>query len=507
MSKKILKEHTKVKKGEGCLLKENKNLFSRFSFIMSCICAAGVLFGCENASDIKGNIQDSQRENIQENMQGDLVRESSSVENEDNLPGETQEDLKESWDMPPMVRIDGVLYYSTNELIDPPENPHIDGEILTEVDSSEIPAAHNESNFGTGFPYQFGLNKGELNINIHGNWEIFRCKYLTLDRILSLSKKEDLSWDDFDGYYSEDIGSGLMILRYDIQDDVYDNLYLLIGGTPGDIPMYFYLSSQNTERYIDIRTEDIEKFLDEIEKIKEKHVVVGIVAHIKEIRGDSMLVSSDTDEFPGAYLVTGIQTFSMEDELQGGDSVYLLMEDLRQKSTEGIPLYRAEGIMILSEGEKRVQPDILLTDAPEFCLEDLLSSTYCSTAVRSENYQWTVTENGEAQTITACGAGPLEEAAMETSVKLTIPKYQGLDKVSYCFSMQVAPDILTVRQWDASDIGNTEAEEERITTYYSPLSILDLEKGKIYEFTAEWKEENQDIHTFYGVASYVLLTE
>ena len=75
---------------------------------------------------------------------------------------------------------------------------------------------------------------------------------------------ENLTWDDFSSYYSEEIGSGLYILRYPVGMDYY----LLIGG--GDLnspPMYIRLVSEyDSELYIDVRTESIDDFISNAPK-------------------------------------------------------------------------------------------------------------------------------------------------------------------------------------------------------------------------------------------------
>lgn len=86
-----------------------------------------------------------------------------------------------------------------------------------------------------------------------------------LKRLVEL-RGEDLSWSDFMLYPHEDIGSGLYIYRYDIDD----TLCLIIGGTSPDIePAYVRLAVAGedgftTDRYIDPRTDDIDDFLSEI---------------------------------------------------------------------------------------------------------------------------------------------------------------------------------------------------------------------------------------------------
>ena len=90
---------------------------------------------------------------------------------------------------------------------------------------------------------------------------------LSLAEVRQLAEKgEDLSWDDFGQYKHEDIGSGLHVFLYDIDE----NYCLLIGG--GDTqsaPLYIRLvfKTRNSNfiddgEYIDIRTESIEDFIN-----------------------------------------------------------------------------------------------------------------------------------------------------------------------------------------------------------------------------------------------------
>jgi len=82
---------------------------------------------------------------------------------------------------------------------------------------------------------------------------------LTLEIIKNLSKKgEEVSWKDFQTYDSKDLGSGLYIKLYPI-DDKYE--LLIGGGSLEKSPMYITLSNKYTEKSIDIRYDDINKFI------------------------------------------------------------------------------------------------------------------------------------------------------------------------------------------------------------------------------------------------------
>jgi len=88
---------------------------------------------------------------------------------------------------------------------------------------------------------------------------------LTLDKVVELSAKgEKLSWSDFEQYKSIETGLGLYILVYEI-DETFD---LWIGGTSMDeSPFYIrLLTKSNIDNYIDIRTDDLNEFINSNKK-------------------------------------------------------------------------------------------------------------------------------------------------------------------------------------------------------------------------------------------------
>ena len=84
-------------------------------------------------------------------------------------------------------------------------------------------------------------------------------KILTLDDVINLSKKgNELTWKDFKDYKGEDIGSGIFIFQYKLED----NYILHVCGVPPEKPNRIYLYHQDKKNGIDIRTSDIKKFLE-----------------------------------------------------------------------------------------------------------------------------------------------------------------------------------------------------------------------------------------------------
>lgn len=91
-------------------------------------------------------------------------------------------------------------------------------------------------------------------------------KQMTLDDVIELSKKgDDLTFADFEKYYYINIGSGLIIEKFIINDN-YD---LYVGGSSsvGYVKLK-YKEDKTTDDYkeIDIRKENVEEFIEQNKK-------------------------------------------------------------------------------------------------------------------------------------------------------------------------------------------------------------------------------------------------
>ena len=80
----------------------------------------------------------------------------------------------ETWALIPMVMVNGTLYLDTGYESDAIERTdHFDGEITSQVDVSERPSVDDQSNFGTGYGYQYGKTEGTIELFMNGKWWIF----------------------------------------------------------------------------------------------------------------------------------------------------------------------------------------------------------------------------------------------------------------------------------------------------------------------------------------------
>ena len=80
----------------------------------------------------------------------------------------------ETWDLIPMVMVNGTLYLDTgHESKIEARCGVMDGEITSQVDGNKQPSVDNQSNFGAGYGYQYGATEGTIELFMNGKWWIF----------------------------------------------------------------------------------------------------------------------------------------------------------------------------------------------------------------------------------------------------------------------------------------------------------------------------------------------
>ena len=80
----------------------------------------------------------------------------------------------ETWALIPMVMVNGTLYLDTGyESTIEARCGVMDGEITSQVHGSQRPTIDNQSNFGSGYGYQYGATEGTIEIYMDGEWRIF----------------------------------------------------------------------------------------------------------------------------------------------------------------------------------------------------------------------------------------------------------------------------------------------------------------------------------------------
>lgn len=81
---------------------------------------------------------------------------------------------EEKWARIPMVMVDGKLYLDTGmESSVEARCGVMDGKIASSVAGTEKPTKDGESNFGTGYEYQYGPQEGTIEIFMNEKWRVF----------------------------------------------------------------------------------------------------------------------------------------------------------------------------------------------------------------------------------------------------------------------------------------------------------------------------------------------
>ena len=80
----------------------------------------------------------------------------------------------ETRDLIPMVMVNGTLYLDTgHESTIEARCGMMDGEITSQVDGNKQPTVDDQSNFGTGYGYQYGATEETIELFMNGKWWIF----------------------------------------------------------------------------------------------------------------------------------------------------------------------------------------------------------------------------------------------------------------------------------------------------------------------------------------------
>ena len=75
-----------------------------------------------------------------------------------------------------MIMVEGTLYFDTNKVSTVErEDSLFDGVITSAVNQGEIPTKNDQSNFGTGYGYQYGTD-GTVEVYINEKWAVFEAE-------------------------------------------------------------------------------------------------------------------------------------------------------------------------------------------------------------------------------------------------------------------------------------------------------------------------------------------
>lgn len=154
----------------------------------------------------------------------------------------------------------------------------------------------------------------------------------------------------------------------------------------------------------------------------------------------------------------------------------------------------------------------ILKEPPVLELQDALSSTLNTFELESDTASWNYRQEKGGDSMVgfvSCGAHPLAAAAKNQ--RLTLPRYNRMDSVSYLVSSCVLPDRIIVNEYELPDTLSQEETFEGFTPVssktYEDAMFIELKPGMGYEITAEWDKEQLESRDFYGTGYYSFITE
>lgn len=104
---------------------------------------------------------------------------------------ESSEEVIVSSESISMLMVDGELYLDTgHEAPSERKCGVMDGKITSTVDMSEQPTKDNESNFGTGYGYQYGSHEGLIEVCMDGKWWVFATEKILASSEIILDQAE-----------------------------------------------------------------------------------------------------------------------------------------------------------------------------------------------------------------------------------------------------------------------------------------------------------------------------
>lgn len=147
----------------------------KWSFPLLAFCILTLLGGCGkngSADNTVAEIQtvtaitsaDTQTEEASTAVEGHVKEGEETGPSENNVP---------VTECVPSVMINGILYQDTGYISSAVGCGTMDGEITSTVDRAELPTMDDQSNFGTGYPYQVS-SEGQMVVVVDANWKIFR---------------------------------------------------------------------------------------------------------------------------------------------------------------------------------------------------------------------------------------------------------------------------------------------------------------------------------------------
>lgn len=395
----------------------------------------------------------------------------------------------EEYNLPPMVKIDGVLYLDTGFRRSEAWS-HTDGEITSQVANSKKPTENDQSNFGTGYAYRFGETEGTVYVLVDTQWLVFATEEARQQ--LQFGTSPSVQVYDVELSYVNWTESELLRQKA-------LNAELLEQSVAHHLPIYKFETVEELEQFkadfadkltMDSGYDEVPSFNEVTAKYDKEffedttlflvYISVGNSTHrfgLDSIGWDDNSFHIFVEETTGAKYV---------DSAMAG---WVLTVAVSSESVASCTEFDAVigGIdLTLPTAPVLREPPKLIVSSGEITIEGLKGTS-----------SWIyVDDNGDAAAVMGDGNHPLLKKQSTPVLDLVPAYFSSGDPLSTRLQFGIAPntitpDKVTVRCWSEECWGNTKADSEELpVTIENGNVFVRLKDGNfIYEVIAEWNGE------------------
>lgn len=409
----------------------------------------------------------------------------------------------EEYDLPPMVKIDGVLYLDTGFRRSEAWS-HVDGEITSQVANSKKPTENDQSNFGTGYAYRFGETEGTVYVLIDTQWLVFATE----------EARQQLQFGMYPSVQVYDVE--LSYANWTESELLYQkalNAELLMQSVAHHLPIYRFDTVDDLDQFkADFADElTMDSGYDEVPSFNEV-----TAKYDKEFFENTTLflvyigVGNSTHRF-------GLDSIGWDD-----NSFHIFVEETT--GAEYVDSAMAGWFLTVAVSSESVASctefdaamggiDLTLPTAPVLRESpSLVVTTHGSIieALKGTSSWIYVDDNGDAAAIMGDGNHPLLKKPSTPILDLIPTYFSSGDPLGVTFQFgtapnEITPDKVTVRCWPEECWGNAKAESEELpVTIENGNVFVQLKDGNyIYEVIAEWENGKR---SFSGSVCYSFCT-
>lgn len=421
------------------------------------------------------------------------------------VPSISENDRAEENDLIPMVMVDGELYLDTgynNTDIRKCGTP--DGEITSAVKGSERPTENNQSNFGTGYGYQYGVTEGTIEIYMNDQWHIFATE--DVRQKLQFGVKPSVQVYDLELSFANWTESDK------IRQDAL-NAEILAQSIANHLPIYKFETIEELEKF---KTDFVEVFtmdsgwdetpsFNEVSAKYDKEFFEETTLFLVYIGSTNSThrFGLDSIGWDEKSLYIHVEETTEAKEVDTAMAGWFLTVAVSKESVANCTEFDA-----VMGGIDLTLPTVpALREAPKL----IVSTSEVEIEALKGTTSWMfIDDNGDAMAIMGDSNHPLLKEKTTPVLDLVPTYFSSIDSQMARLQFGIAPNEITpdkvmIRCWSEECWGNAKAESEELpVTIENGNVFMQLKDGNyIYEVIAEWENGKR---SFSGSVCYSFYT-